>query len=677
MNSISQPLKNEILKLLFASIWQSKEVSITYQGFLTLVRSFAQRFHTERAALTVLLGDTEKVLQPIIKELTDEGQFAVRENARGETIMIEYRGFYLTATNHWYKRLDKDFETPFANTQVLKFVIPNDIHVKVPIDELHERYGELLGYENLIVLEFPSSLSEVIITAEILRNKLSEICLKKIERYLNQQRLLSEIDEKANLEQDEMLSVKNLLASITESPSDEVHRIESGNENSYKLWTVINAILQEEFESPSASSTAEYYYQSMRILYEIVLVYRSIRADSELQTKKEECVFAALSTEPYLFTFAGVKSAYVQVMDDIAPRIALSDAELEQLLQAFIAKTTESNYPGITMFDGLNGNIYYALTPYLAEVYESQLGSMRTTFRQYYHTCYANWLKNRTTYPFIDNERKLEYDLENRLRDTYPQLYALLHFEAVSNCIKEAQQYLPSFSRSPLEQTLLSCIDLEAHTLQPYSVICAVDQKVMLDSARRTVPIWAVIPVINTIIRFFINLLKQIEKIPKANIINKPKTAKKLQDEAQPSVSQHQAQKTLKQPDESPVHESEREPSDQNQETKRSIIKELRDFAGSDSDAQAQLQVLLQRWNPIAGEPGRSNLTKDVNTLCRDSVRSISRGRRNYLPNLERILVLAERISENNVFNTITQKESLKNYLNLYLTLHVLEQQRR
>lgn len=666
MNSVYQSLKSEILKLLFASTWQSQEVTITYQNFVTLVRNFAQRFHTERPVLTALLNDIDEVLQPIIDQLVEEEQFIIRTNSRNEIITIEYRGYYLTATNHWYKRLEKDLESPFPNNQLLKFNMAPDLYISLTIEELHNRYMDLIGYEKLIILQFSNNISEVAITAELLRDRILELCLRKIEKYISQRQLIGEIGEKMDLSPEELLSTNNLLVSISEAPAQEIQRIESGNKHAFQLWTTINKILQEEFQENSGiNATYESYYQAICILHQIVLIHHSARLDTEVIMQKEEYILEILSREPYVYLLKQIKGAYIKTLAEHSLTVA-KDSEAEELLQLFINKNTSNAYPGVTCFDGLDGNMYYALTPRLVDVYVQQIQTMRTNFKQYYHTCYSSWIAKQASYPFINNDEKLEYDLENRLRSEYPRLYALLNFNTIQDCIQQAQQYLPSFSNSFQEKLLHSLVDTRTSAIHSYSMICTISNDTMIDGAKKTAPLWTLIPLLSTIIHFILRWFNRMSKN------NQPISAKL----ASTTLFSAPDQNTAVKDDQTGRDQAASTSVPEGPSNRELTIADLKFFVGNETQAQEKLASYLESWNQIATEPARTNLTKDVNSLCRDSVRSISRKNKHYLPNLERILVLAERVSENKVFHRISQKENLKQYLILYMVMHVLAQAR-
>ncbi len=674
MNEDIQELKTEILKLLFASTWQSKEVLISYQRFVSLVCDFAKRFHSERPMFSAVLTDTEETIERIIEDLVADDQFDIRRNSRNEIITIEYKGYYLTATNHWYRRIRSDIDAPFPSTQILKATIPLHLHMQIPIHELRNQYHSLRKEDSLILLQFSDNLHEIMVSSELLRKDLLSLCLSKISKYILEQKLTDEILKQINPPGENLdLDLKKRLQAFQNNPTEEIQWITQGDEMTLALWESIKTVVEKDSRSGIiVNQGAEAQFQALLITYEIILSYREITVQKETEQRKEEILVDVLSNEPYAFTFTDMQDAYEKKLKEhtIPPG---NPGELHSMVQLFTKGTPQQELPNIISFDGLDGNEYYALTLSLPEIYIPQLREMRKDFRKYYHNCYSKSLKEGTHYPFIGDPEALEYELEARLRSKFPRLYTLLHANTINKSIGQSKKYLPEFIGSEQEAMLEELLEKHTQTLQSYSSICEIDNEKMNENVKKTLPFWIMIPllgyIIRSIIKLFARFLKKEQGRSKKGVGGSSSTKSVISNMSLAESDNSLKEETFDTND-NLVEKPKATPAISPETA--AIIAELQEFMGSEEATQKNLADYLRLWNLVSTEPARTNLTKDVNSLCRDTIRKLFRKKSKKILNLERINNLSEQISEDKVFNQISNKRALKQYLILYITMHIL-----
>jgi len=79
------------------------------------------------------------------------------------------------------------------------------------------------------------------------------------------------------------------------------------------------------------------------------------------------------------------------------------------------------------------------------------------------------------------------------------------------------------------------------------------------------------------------------------------------------------------------------------------------------------LQALAEKWNPLFDPEKRKNLVEDVNALVRDYLRPIRRSLLMNPPDTARVDELAGQLSKAKSLAKITRRDTLLQYLELYL----------
>jgi len=79
------------------------------------------------------------------------------------------------------------------------------------------------------------------------------------------------------------------------------------------------------------------------------------------------------------------------------------------------------------------------------------------------------------------------------------------------------------------------------------------------------------------------------------------------------------------------------------------------------------------RWNRLINPDAKKNLTEDVNSLIRDYLRRTIRSLRSAPFTEERIAALADTLVETPILQKLPAKESLRIYIQLYITKLLLK----
>ena len=100
----------------------------------------------------------------------------------------------------------------------------------------------------------------------------------------------------------------------------------------------------------------------------------------------------------------------------------------------------------------------------------------------------------------------------------------------------------------------------------------------------------------------------------------------------------------------------------------RRALEDLKlELVGANIPIDQKLNNLMEKWNPLFDKMAKKNLVDDVNSIIRDYLRRINKSFTVHPPDLKRIQMLADNLSQNRSFDEIKHKEYFKWYIEIYM----------
>ena len=287
--------------------------------------------------------------------------------------------------------------------------------------------------------------------------------------------------------------------------------------------------------------------------------------------------------------------------------------------------------PDILTFRNSSGERFYVYADKLIPLLISLVTENRTAVKD---ACIAKWadlMRNFRQDASMKNDRAFNKFIKELCETEANNIYSILSS--------------PFMSALVLDKKINDIQAGEIARLYPdgkqasYGDILMLNRVELLNDAKILLPFYYTLPVISSIISFFINRKKE--------------TIEKKEDTPQKEVTSKKIMKKKK----------------SFRDVASSIANELLPQGLSIEEA---LQKYLDLWNTNINAKTRANITEDVNSFIRDYMRNIQRTLPVSSLDKERVEQLADAVVGTNSLSRIKDKKALKSYTELYI-LKVIE----
>jgi hypothetical protein len=642
-----EPQARSLLQLIQYFSLQQKRVKLDFSEFVGFVKLNLQRFVLKSPALEDFAQRTEAQITTYLRILSERGLCRLEYDGP-EISAIHYPRFYADLIHRTYAQLENRPQDPFPSEKLLGISIPPDqlMEVNIKTDFVNILANPPTDAPEILRLAFPEDISTILVTRDLVRQKLLEFSLAKLREYLNTRsnagyivhRLLPALRGNEHVLRDTINSIvtksSRALSSLTE-PSD----------FSFRFWThFVNQVIAEYRERRDHTGEELSHIQAAYLIGFFITYYRGLsqkESEKSIQLRRFESQFRKA---PYAYT---MKDLYSLKDEKGQPLIRSATKDIfVQFLEDKTRLEGDQGLPEIARLKAANGQEYYLNRELIVPFTIKRMYERRELLRNSYIEAWSQAIKDGRRLPAMHNDREFLFDLDATLKSQDPLLYALLDFNLLFLAKDEVKL---SYDQA---KELDRCLNQKQNRLEPLDRVFSLERKTLLDDAKLRVPVWQRFTLFKMMANWLRDLFRGSQRAREPAKAQRPKAPRGL---------------AAKQPDReestvaSPVSATQLA-------VYRKAVQELKlRFVGKEKSLPERLGELAVKWNPLYDSQARTDLVEDVNSMIRDFLRALRRGMRVKPPDAERIQILAEQLSQNRAFDRIKRKDLFRQYIEIYM----------
>lgn len=591
-------------------------------SFCLFVQKYATKYSDNYPELKPYENIGTEDMSEQLEQLKDAGEieYIVHINGNG-TITVPH--YYIEKIKRIFNSITEKPTVAFPTQQDLPKDIPQNFVKKIELDETFTQLtGSNKTTEILYQLNFGPVLPFLIFPSSMSAESLLLLSLVKLKTYL-------EKDETADYAYKRLLAansgknftVKNFLTDIQNHPHQAMETIKEASET-YLLWGQLCTFIIQEFDKKSEKLAEEIsILQGVRII-EFMSTYYRTKNQKKLQSETAlKNLGLCLQQSPYHFTLKAITN-----FKDSRGVPLLGQYEKDELQNYINKRTSEINeysIPDLLIFKNQGGETFFVLTSKVIPLIIYFINQYRKRIQD---QCIKNWkndLKNFTNNPAMKDDKAFDQYLQNLVQANANNLYSLLTSKFITSVSNDKK----ILETQPIEY---SRIFPQGH-LAPYSQLLLLDRNETVRDTKILLPFWYSISLFYKIASFF-----HRKKTKTSNANNA--AANNSKGEKIPKLTMKDKAKEL-----------------------------LPEFLPENMSYEDAMQKYLYNWNQNLSEEYRNNLTEDVNSLIRDYIRGVQRTLSVKSLTKEHISALANRIVKTPSLLTISDKDSLQKYCELYI----------
>ncbi len=574
---------------------------------------------------------------------------------------------HLEALTSEYRAIIGDPSRPFPRVDTAPVALPANellpVEVKTGFTALLEQCAPEQG--GVVRLVFPEGVDDLVVPRAAVAAELVDAAVAKIGRWLSDGRNEAFVASKlAAILRGSEMSVHRLLEEAAQRPRAAAAKVHDPDEIAFRFWTHLANMVLADLKKKSEKTPDDHgACQSAWIAGYVVFWRKGRRQQEQVRAADLHSLEGLVRKPPYLF---GLEDLYdLRDAKGTPFSIKHSRAFITSFLNQKTRATEAGHLPYLVRLVAY-GHEYYVQRDLVAPVFVQKLSEAAGEMREQYLDAWVAALKlDRREKPMRSDEA-FERDVEMRAKEEYPLLAALADGPLLQQA--KAETNVSEAARAELAKCFA-----RGGTLVPLHDLLGLSRAKLLREARSYLPLWQVIPVVNTIVRVVRRLLAARRTVRARGTAAGP-------DEAARTIGRRSVSDRPRTPAApAPASSEAKAPSPM---AKDSLAVYRKAIAGLRARALPEgtmlptaLMELAEKWNPLYAPEQKANLVEDVNALARDFLRSLRKGFLVSPPSLERLRELAKQLAASRNLEQIRKKETLERYLELYF-IKILELKR-
>lgn len=612
-----------LLQIIRSYSVKKNDSNVLLQELTDYVRRYAKHYLQQRPDLVQYIEITNEELLEIIKTFEEEGILSVSVNKKNVLIFVPY--FYIESIDKVYQDIERREDVPFPLASDLPASFPKQLIRKITFDDEFMHLNPEDGNDFVYLLVFSGSAKSILFPARYTADNIFLLCIKKIQLYFRKDETRDYLQKRLLIANPSKDSTVRSFVMKLQSRDMGVIRSIKGAEDSYLLWGQLCAFIKQDIEKKNEKLPEE---ESLLAAVSVVdflnNYYRGAhQKDMQKQTALKN-LNLAFQRPPYYFT---IKNITDFVDSRGIPLLGQYDQEdLTNYLQSKTSICENFSVPDILTFRNSTGERFYVYADKVIPLLISLVTECRSQVKD---ACVAKWvqlLRNFRQDVAMRNNEAFNRFIKEMCEAEANNLYAILNASFMSALV--------------LDKKINDIQAGEIARLYPdgkqasYSDILMLNRIELLNDAKILLPFYYTLPVISSIIAFFVGRKKE------------PKTENKKEEQDRKTTK-----KVLK-------------PKKTYKDVVASLSKEMLPQGLSMEEA---LQYYLDLWNTNLNEKLRNNLTEDVNSFIRDYIRGIQRTLPVSSVDKRRVEQLAETVVHTNSLSKIKDKKAFKAYTEIYI----------
>ncbi|HAK46630.1 MAG TPA: hypothetical protein DCO79_12025 [Spirochaeta sp.] len=638
---------NLLQKIINAYSKKTNNMEIRYGQLLDFINNLV--INDESGRYNVFSTNTSDVLTAMLINLDESGVCKLKYS--GTVIeSIKNFGYLNQAVQTAYERMESNSEYPFPTFSSMNIKVPED---KLKALHLPENLSAALrddikDSDIIYKLFFAGDSSPIIAEGAIIRSRMLVLAVSKVRNFLT-------FKNNANFMYQKMLPAFNkntrvlmdAIKMVQSNPGRASLAIKKPDEFVFSFWTQMCSFLRKDLSGKENMTTNdEGLLQSAVLIHSYILYYKNIIISNKRKQEALKFVGEKLKKEPYYYSISDIYS----FSDKQGPLLdkKYKREDLHDFINGKLKVKNNDALPELVKVKTVNNKMYYIHNSVFLTLIHKKINDAHDHFRKEYLDAWAEDIRSYRTPKAMNSDEAFHADLEKKVKNEDPLLYAILSFELLYLSISDSKNL-------KLKALAQGWIDVKMQASKPLPDILDLHRRNLASEVRSIVPFWLTIGFFRRLAAIFGGGKKK----------KHAKSSLKAQIGAEGSYPKSTAKVISGLP--STDSSGRKKIKTKSAEYKNAVDLLKQKLNYSHSNVNEKLKDLSNDWNPLLDNDARNNLVKDVNNMVRDYMRKILRETAFAVPDAERVSNIADLLAGNKAFTVIKKRESFKNYITVYI----------
>lgn len=596
------------------------------------LQKYAQKNLSEKPDCAVFLNISEKKLVEELEALEVEGKVELIDDAKkGKLAFVPF--YFIDTVVRQYEKIREKPEVPFP----LASRVPDNFSRRfLRYLKLDKGFAELQQEaENntfLYQLSFPDDTPPLIFPGTFSTDQILDFAIAKLRFYFQKDELKDFVQKKLiAVDPAKEYYVRKFILTVQAHSSEALFNLKKSGEV-YLYWGYLCSVIKQELAKKAEKMSDEItLLQSVFIIEYLNNYYRTTTQKSLQRETALKNLSLAFQKPPYYFNKADITN--FRDSHGVPLLGQYSQEDLEQYIRERTTSPDKVSLPDLLSFKTSDGERYYILPDKMIPLIISLVNDSRKQLRD---MCLKDW--HRKLLRFEKTEAMQDDVAFNRLlgslcAEYVPLVPALLDSPflfVLANDSRITEQQAAEIQRIVPNGTVL-----------PYADLFLINRQELLSDAKILLPFWYTIPVISSIIAFFVRPKKKKPVVHRTSAV-----------------------------EEYPVAQ---ESTDNKKRSPREIAEDLQAvFVPGNKNLEDCIIEQLDAWNTIIDPSVRKQNTDNVNAFIRDRVKAAHKTQSFSKLTADRIRDLATTIINAPGLGKVKNKTALRLYIEYYILWLVL-----
>ena len=621
------PQRTDLYTVLNTYARKINSPQIDMETFIAFLEKYAKRISEEKPEWNKWTEETGTRVWMDMNRLAEDGRVLIQNNETGSWVFLLH--YYVELIKDAYRNPDRDSGMPFPDEVTLNLQIPHEqikpLDVSIDLSHFLET-----GQEDLlpiIKLIFPNERGSALIPAPMIPITLLEFSILKIRDYLlrhgNKEYVQHKLSPQLAGKEDYL---REMLDKITIRPADSLNDLKAGREISFTFWAHFCGLVKNDLNQKKDLLSEE--IGALQAIY-IIEVCSNFFKNKAIRAKEIELAFKNFELEiekpPYYFS----RDAIAKFKDNKG--VPLLGIYTQDGLDAYLKKrttepVTQDELPDLLYFYTDDHKSWLIKKTKLLPLCARLLTETRAIIIKIISKRWKKMLSDFIHEAAMEDDLEFELLISSYIDENVPILKTLLkdrRLYLIHEELQSTENGIPASSRL-----------FNRNELLPLRTLLLLKRKELLSDIKLILPFWYSIPIISSIIAFFVNFNRK-KKIKKEG--EKESTDKKETDDPLKELRNNAAEAAAR-------------------------------IVPSSKTMDQYLDELASRWGHLVNRQAKQNLVEDVNLLVRDKFRQLLRFHKNTAVKNDTLDKLTDSIMDNSPgLLKITEQNILFQYIKLYL----------
>lgn len=596
------------------------------------LRKYAQKNIAEKPDCASFIDISESRLVTELETLESEGKVELLDDKRrGKIVFVP--SYFLDKVTRQYEAIREKPELPFP----LASSIPQNFskrflrYIRINTD-FTELQPEVENNTFLYQLMFPDDTPPLIFPGNFSTDQMLDFAIAKLRFFFQKDELRDFIQKKLiTANPGKEYSIRKFIITIQAHSSEAMYTLKKSGDV-YLYWSYLCSAIKQEFSKKTEKMSDEITILQAIFIIEYLNNYYRNKTQQALQRETAlKNLDLALQKPPYYFN----KAAIVNFKDSRGVPLLgqYSQGDLEEYIQRKTGSDGDSNLPDLLSFKTPDGERYYIMLDKTVPLIISLVNDNRKKLRD---VCLKKWYQQLIRFEqseAMHTDSAFNQLLKALCAEYVPMLYALLSAPFIS--MLAADKRITEHQAAEIRRIF------SRDRLLSYTDLFMLNRQELLTDAKILLPFWYTIPVISSIIAFFMRPKKASNTARSGN--SKAGAFPQAEGAINKKVSP------------------------------REIASELQaEFVPANKTLQDCIIEQLDLWNTIIDPVIRKQNTEDVNSFIRDQVKMAHRTQSFSKLTSDRIRNLANAIVSTPSLAKVKNKGALSLYTEYYILWLVL-----